>query len=197
MVPPLIAVWNLHPVLRPLCRLLWVRCQHFWRPGLKVELCCKLELLWPSPPTSFLRHRAACPLPASRRVVEPLTPPLHKVQEQNYESTANLIFIFLTSVSCYRIKGVLCNTFPCLSAGLKAFRQQLRKNTRTKGLLGLNKIKGLTRQVVPPPSCNRGSRGSLGPALCEHRSMLEEVLHQQRWDTLLHERTLLLLKSTY
>uniref|UniRef100_A0A8C4EAJ1 non-specific serine/threonine protein kinase n=1 Tax=Dicentrarchus labrax TaxID=13489 RepID=A0A8C4EAJ1_DICLA len=49
-----------------------------------------------------------------------------------------------------------------LTQGLKAFRQQLRKNTRTKGLLGLNKIKGLTRQVVPPASCNRGSRGSLG-----------------------------------
>ncbi|XP_054643129.1 serine/threonine-protein kinase SIK1 isoform X2 [Dunckerocampus dactyliophorus] len=67
-----------------------------------------------------------------------------------------------------------------LTQGLKAFRQQLRKNTRTKGLLGLNKIKGLTRQVAPPPSSNRGSRGSLGPALSEHRSMLEEVLHQQR-----------------
>ncbi|KAK5920967.1 hypothetical protein CgunFtcFv8_024712 [Champsocephalus gunnari] len=67
-----------------------------------------------------------------------------------------------------------------LTQGLKAFRQQLRKNTRTKGLLGLNKIKGLTRQVISPPSCNRGSRGSLGPALSEHRSMLEEVLHQQR-----------------
>uniref|UniRef100_A0A3B3US77 non-specific serine/threonine protein kinase n=1 Tax=Poecilia latipinna TaxID=48699 RepID=A0A3B3US77_9TELE len=62
---------------------------------------------------------------------------------------------------------------------LKAFRQQLRKNTRTKGLLGLNKIKGLTRQAVPPPTSNRGSRGSLGPAFSEHRSMLEEVLHQQ------------------
>ncbi|KAA8578773.1 hypothetical protein FQN60_004527 [Etheostoma spectabile] len=60
-----------------------------------------------------------------------------------------------------------------LTQGLKAFRQQLRKSTRTKGLLGLNKIKGLTRQVVVPPSCNRGSRGSLGPALSEHR-MLEE-----------------------
>uniref|UniRef100_A0A3P9D5Z3 non-specific serine/threonine protein kinase n=1 Tax=Maylandia zebra TaxID=106582 RepID=A0A3P9D5Z3_9CICH len=61
-----------------------------------------------------------------------------------------------------------------LTQGLKAFRQQLRKNTRTKGLLGLNKIKGLTRQAAPSPSCNRGSRGSLGPALSEHRSMLEE-----------------------
>ncbi|CAG05842.1 unnamed protein product, partial [Tetraodon nigroviridis] len=68
-----------------------------------------------------------------------------------------------------------------LTQGLKAFRQQLRKSTRTKGLLGLNKIKGLTRQVVPPSSCNRGSRGSLGPTLSEHRSMLEEVLHQQRY----------------
>lgn len=86
----------------------------------------------------------------------------------------------MSTVSHYEIKGVLCNTFQRISTGLKAFRQQLRKNTRTKGLLGLNKIKGLARQVVPPPSCNRGSRGSLGPALSEHRSMLEEVLHQQR-----------------
>ncbi|XP_040912857.1 serine/threonine-protein kinase SIK1 [Toxotes jaculatrix] len=74
-----------------------------------------------------------------------------------------------------------------LTQGLKAFRQQLRKSTRTKGLLGLNKIKGLTRQVVPPPSCNRGSRGSLGPALSEHRSMLEEVLHQQRMLQIQHQ----------
>ncbi|XP_035532260.1 serine/threonine-protein kinase SIK1 [Morone saxatilis] len=74
-----------------------------------------------------------------------------------------------------------------LTQGLKAFRQQLRKNTRTKGLLGLNKIKGLTRQVVPPASCNRGSRGSLGPALSEHRSMLEEVLHQQRMLQIQHQ----------
>uniref|UniRef100_A0A8D0A0Q6 non-specific serine/threonine protein kinase n=1 Tax=Sander lucioperca TaxID=283035 RepID=A0A8D0A0Q6_SANLU len=74
-----------------------------------------------------------------------------------------------------------------LTQGLKAFRQQLRKNTRTKGLLGLNKIKGLTRQVVVPPSWNRGSRGSLGPALSEHRSMLEEVLHQQRMLQIQHQ----------
>ncbi|KAF1382679.1 hypothetical protein PFLUV_G00146270 [Perca fluviatilis] len=74
-----------------------------------------------------------------------------------------------------------------LTQGLKAFRQQLRKNTRTKGLLGLNKIKGLTRQVVVPPSCNRGSRGSLSPALSEHRSMLEEVLHQQRMLQIQHQ----------
>ncbi|KAG5852919.1 hypothetical protein ANANG_G00067630 [Anguilla anguilla] len=38
-----------------------------------------------------------------------------------------------------------------LTQGLKAFRQQLRKNTRTKGLLGLNKIKGLARQACPGP----------------------------------------------
>lgn len=74
-----------------------------------------------------------------------------------------------------------------LTQGLKAFRQQLRKNTRTKGLLGLNKIKGLTRQAAPPPSCNRCSRGSLGPALSEHRSMLEEVLHQQRLLQIQHQ----------
>ncbi|XP_061579327.1 serine/threonine-protein kinase SIK1 [Cololabis saira] len=74
-----------------------------------------------------------------------------------------------------------------LTQGLKAFRQQLRKNTRTKGLLGLNKIKGLTRQSASPPSCNRGSRGSLGPAFSEHRSMLEEVLHQQRMLQIQHQ----------
>lgn len=74
-----------------------------------------------------------------------------------------------------------------LTQGLKAFRQQLRKNTRTKGFLGLNKIKGLTRQVAAPPPCNRGSRGSLGPALSEHRSMLEEVLHQQRMLQIQHQ----------
>lgn len=92
----------------------------------------------------------------------------------------HLSALFMSHVSHYRITAGMCNTLPCSSTGLKAFRQQLRKNTRTKGLLGLNKIKGLTRQVAPPPSCNRGSRGSLGPALSERRSMLEEVLHQQR-----------------
>uniref|UniRef100_A0A4W5RX41 non-specific serine/threonine protein kinase n=1 Tax=Hucho hucho TaxID=62062 RepID=A0A4W5RX41_9TELE len=67
-----------------------------------------------------------------------------------------------------------------LTQGLKAFRQQLRKNTRTKGLLGLNKINGLARQVCPLTSdhSSRGSRGSIGPAINEHRIMLEEVLHQ-------------------
>uniref|UniRef100_A0A8C5F4G7 non-specific serine/threonine protein kinase n=1 Tax=Gadus morhua TaxID=8049 RepID=A0A8C5F4G7_GADMO len=74
-----------------------------------------------------------------------------------------------------------------LPQGLKAFRQQLRKNTRTKALLGLNKIKGLTRQAAQPPFCNRGSRGSLGPTLSEHRSMLEEVLHQQRMLQIQHQ----------
>uniref|UniRef100_A0A673K920 non-specific serine/threonine protein kinase n=1 Tax=Sinocyclocheilus rhinocerous TaxID=307959 RepID=A0A673K920_9TELE len=86
-----------------------------------------------------------------------------------------------------------------LTQGLKAFRQQLRKNTRAKGLLGLNKIKGLARQVCPPTSCSRGSRGSLGPTMCtpsslqsssgprECRSMLEEVLHQQRMLQIQHQ----------
>ncbi|TRY89248.1 hypothetical protein DNTS_022904 [Danionella cerebrum] len=87
-----------------------------------------------------------------------------------------------------------------LTQGLKAFRQQqLRKNTRAKGLLGLNKIKGLARQVCPPASCPRGSRGSLGPTLCpptslqnscgfrERRSMLEEVLYQQRMLQIQHQ----------
>uniref|UniRef100_A0A671SNR0 non-specific serine/threonine protein kinase n=1 Tax=Sinocyclocheilus anshuiensis TaxID=1608454 RepID=A0A671SNR0_9TELE len=86
-----------------------------------------------------------------------------------------------------------------VTQGLKAFRQQLRKNTRAKGLLGLNKIKGLARQVCPPTSCSRGSRGSLGPTMCtpsslqsssgprERRSMLEEVLHQQRMLQIQHQ----------
>lgn len=79
--------------------------------------------------------------------------------------------------------------------GLKAFRQQLRKNARTKGLLGLNKIKGLARQVCQPSS-SRASRGGLssfqlpaqspglhgsGVSSREGRSLLEEVLHQQRY----------------
>uniref|UniRef100_A0A8C7PZ38 non-specific serine/threonine protein kinase n=1 Tax=Oncorhynchus mykiss TaxID=8022 RepID=A0A8C7PZ38_ONCMY len=72
-----------------------------------------------------------------------------------------------------------------LTQGLKAFRQQLRKNTRTKGLLGLNKINGLARQICPLTSdhSSRGSRGSIGPTINEHRSMLEEVLQQQRSST--------------
>ncbi|XP_061090224.1 serine/threonine-protein kinase SIK1 isoform X2 [Conger conger] len=77
-----------------------------------------------------------------------------------------------------------------LTQGLKAFRQQLRKNTRTKGLLGLNKIKGLARQTCPPPPCPRGSRGSLSPGLCapsSGRSLLEEVLHQQRMLQMQHQ----------
>uniref|UniRef100_A0A4W5RQ08 non-specific serine/threonine protein kinase n=1 Tax=Hucho hucho TaxID=62062 RepID=A0A4W5RQ08_9TELE len=76
-----------------------------------------------------------------------------------------------------------------LTQGLKAFRQQLRKNTRTKGLLGLNKINGLARQVCPLTSdhSSRGSRGSIGPAINEHRIMLEEVLHQQRMLQIQHQ----------
>lgn len=83
----------------------------------------------------------------------------------------------------------------CLSPGLKAFRQQLRKNTRAKGFLGLNKIKGLARQVCQPSS-GRTARGgpsafplpaqSTGPpggvaSGGEGRSLLKEVLHQQRY----------------
>lgn len=93
--------------------------------------------------------------------------------------------------------GPLCSspTDPDLaSAGLKAFRQQLRKNARTKGFLGLNKIKGLARQVCQASS-SRASRGGLSsfhaptpsPSLQsggsggrEGRSLLEDVLHQQR-----------------
>uniref|UniRef100_A0A2K5V1C2 non-specific serine/threonine protein kinase n=1 Tax=Macaca fascicularis TaxID=9541 RepID=A0A2K5V1C2_MACFA len=49
-----------------------------------------------------------------------------------------------------------------LTQGLKAFRQQLRKTTRTKGFLGLNKIKGLARQMCQAPA-SRASRGGLSP----------------------------------
>ncbi|XP_047419169.1 serine/threonine-protein kinase SIK1 isoform X2 [Sciurus carolinensis] len=87
-----------------------------------------------------------------------------------------------------------------LTQGLKAFRQQLRKNARTKGLLGLNKIKGLARQVCQSSS-SRASRGGLGtlhtpiqsPGLQgsgasgrEGRNLLEEVLQQQRLLQLQH-----------
>ncbi|XP_020008197.2 serine/threonine-protein kinase SIK1 isoform X1 [Castor canadensis] len=87
-----------------------------------------------------------------------------------------------------------------LTQGLKAFRQQLRKNARTKGFLGLNKIKGLARQVCQSSS-NRASRGGLSalhapaqsPGLQgssvsgrESRNLLEEVLHQQRLLQLQH-----------
>ncbi|KAM6162544.1 serine/threonine-protein kinase SIK1 [Erethizon dorsatum] len=87
-----------------------------------------------------------------------------------------------------------------LTQGLKAFRQQLRKNARTKGFLGLNKIKGLARQVCQASS-SRVPRGGLSafhtpspsPGLQggsssgrEGRSLLEEVLHQQRLLQLQH-----------
>ncbi|XP_070263211.1 serine/threonine-protein kinase SIK1 [Myotis yumanensis] len=87
-----------------------------------------------------------------------------------------------------------------LTQGLKAFRQQLRKNARTKGFLGLNKIKGLARQVCQPSS-SRATRGGLsafqlpaqspglhgsGASSREGRSLLEEVLHQQRLLQLQH-----------
>ncbi|XP_062949002.1 serine/threonine-protein kinase SIK1 [Cynocephalus volans] len=87
-----------------------------------------------------------------------------------------------------------------LTQGLKAFRQQLRKNARTKGFLGLNAIKGLARQVCQPPSSRacRGGPGSLHPpaqspglqssgtSSREGRSLLEDVLHQQRLLQLQH-----------
>ncbi|KAI5182207.1 Serine/Threonine-Protein Kinase Sik1 [Manis pentadactyla] len=88
-----------------------------------------------------------------------------------------------------------------LTQGLKAFRQQLRKSTRTKGFLGLNKIKGLARQVCQPSSSSRATRGGLsafqlpaqspgphgsGAGSREGRGLLEEVLHQQRLLQLQH-----------
>ncbi|KAL6081575.1 hypothetical protein STEG23_005234, partial [Scotinomys teguina] len=86
-----------------------------------------------------------------------------------------------------------------LTQGLKAFRQQLRKNARTKGFLGLNKIKGLARQVCQssiraprggmstfhPPAPSSGLQGCTASSR-EGRSLLEEVLHQQRLLQLQH-----------
>lgn len=89
-----------------------------------------------------------------------------------------------------------------LTQGLKAFRQQLRKNTRTKGLLGLNKIKGLARQMCQFQSFRSG-RNSFSPFLhpqldttagfCSTGSgrdkiILEELLHQQRMLQLQHQQ---------
>lgn len=68
-----------------------------------------------------------------------------------------------------------------LPAGLKAFRQ-LRKSTRAKGLLGLNKIKGLARHVCLSTSSSRASRAGLSPLQPPPPSpgLLEAVLRQQR-----------------
>ncbi|MFT7799911.1 serine/threonine-protein kinase SIK1-like [Arapaima gigas] len=86
-----------------------------------------------------------------------------------------------------------------LTQGLKAFRQYLRKSTRAKGLLGLNKIKGLTRPICTNTLCPRGSRSSLSPSVCsphgysaspgarERRTLLEDVLHQQRMLQMQHQ----------
>ncbi|XP_048834343.1 serine/threonine-protein kinase SIK2-like [Brienomyrus brachyistius] len=65
-----------------------------------------------------------------------------------------------------------------LTQGIRAFRQQFRKTSRTKGLLGLNKIKGLSRHSCAP--------SSTGPR--EHRSLLEEVLLQQRMLQMQHQQ---------
>ncbi|XP_061483526.1 serine/threonine-protein kinase SIK1 [Rhineura floridana] len=100
-----------------------------------------------------------------------------------------------------------------LTQGLKAFRQQLRKNARAKGFLGLNKIKGLARQVCQSSSariarngmspfqhsqqsaCIYSSSGnggsgaiSSGGSSRESRSLLEEVLQQQRMLQLQHQQ---------
>ncbi|KAL8190455.1 UNVERIFIED_CONTAM: Serine/threonine-protein kinase sik2 [Gekko kuhli] len=93
-----------------------------------------------------------------------------------------------------------------LTQGLKAFRQQLRKNARAKGFLGLNKIKGLARQVCqsssariarngispfqhsPPSACVYGSVGNGSSSCSESRNMLEEVLQQQRMLQLQHHQ---------
>ncbi|OXB79555.1 UNVERIFIED_CONTAM: hypothetical protein H355_000371 [Colinus virginianus] len=89
---------------------------------------------------------------------------------------------------------------PCL----KAFRQQLRKNARTKGFLGLNKIKGFARQVCQSSS-SRAARSAMSPfqhaqpSTCmysssgssrEGRNLLEEVLQQQRMLQLQHHQLL-------
>ncbi|KAM8820419.1 serine/threonine-protein kinase SIK1 [Eudromia elegans] len=91
-----------------------------------------------------------------------------------------------------------------LTQGLKAFRQQLRKNARAKGFLGLNKIKGFARQVCQSSS-SRATRSTMSPfqhaqpntcvysssgSSREGRSLLEEVLQQQRMLQLQHHQLL-------
>lgn len=77
----------------------------------------------------------------------------------------------------------------------KSLRQQLRKNARTKGFLGLNKIKGWrARCASPHPPAGPPGRPRM-PSSCPHRAqactvrepgswegrgMLEDVLQQQR-----------------
>ncbi|XP_067401279.1 serine/threonine-protein kinase SIK1 isoform X3 [Emydura macquarii macquarii] len=89
-----------------------------------------------------------------------------------------------------------------LTQGLKAFRQQLRKNARAKGFLGLNKIKGFARQVCQSSSARAARSGtspfqhsqqntcmySNGGSSRETRSLLEEVLQQQRMLQLQHHQ---------
>ncbi|KAF4797781.1 hypothetical protein TURU_069172 [Turdus rufiventris] len=91
---------------------------------------------------------------------------------------------------------------PCL----KAFRQQLRKNARAKGFLGLNKIKGFARQVCQSSSSSsRAARSAMSPfqhtqpntcmysssgSSREGRSLLEEVLQQQRMLQFQHHQLL-------
>nr|XP_005489057.1 serine/threonine-protein kinase SIK1 [Zonotrichia albicollis] len=92
-----------------------------------------------------------------------------------------------------------------LTQGLKAFRQQLRKNARAKGFLGLNKIKGFARQVCQSSSSSRAARSAMSPFqhtqpnTClysssgsnrEGRSLLEEVLQQQRMLQFQHHQLL-------
>ncbi|XP_062371181.1 serine/threonine-protein kinase SIK1 [Cinclus cinclus] len=92
-----------------------------------------------------------------------------------------------------------------LTQGLKAFRQQLRKNARAKGFLGLNKIKGFARQVCQSSSSSRAARSVMSPfqhtqpntcmysssgSSREGRSLLEEVLQQQRMLQFQHHQLL-------
>ncbi|XP_067849492.1 serine/threonine-protein kinase SIK1 isoform X2 [Heptranchias perlo] len=93
-----------------------------------------------------------------------------------------------------------------LTPGLKPFRQQLRKSSRTKGVFGLNKISGFPRQVWPSPPCSwTRNRLSYRPPTSPLQSvrfptspsngnstqapnLLEEVLHQQRMLQLRHQQ---------
>ncbi|KAJ7396471.1 Serine/threonine-protein kinase SIK2 [Pitangus sulphuratus] len=58
------------------------------------------------------------------------------------------VMMLESSPAATRVAGHLSSSQLLISAsvGLKAFRQQLRKNARAKGFLGLNKIKGFARQ---------------------------------------------------
>lgn len=122
-----------------------------------------------------------------------LNPALTTRQRVNVESLLGKAVPRKADLYCRQTLRRIKVHFLC-PTGLKAFRQQLRKNARAKGFLGLNKIKGFARQVCQSSS-SRAARSAMSPfqhtqpntcmysssgSSREGRSLLEEVLQQQR-----------------